>query len=229
MYMNHPTYFKELADYYNNSRLKPNDSMRTGVSDLRRQYNDPNSWVHACVNNLQSVFRGKRVLEVACGPGTWTQFLADVAEQVLATDQSPRLLRYAAELKLQNTNWLECDAFELSKINLRFNGVCHFNFINHIPLDLTPEFLRILHDRLEPGSTVFCATQRFRGSPDQPWYQKKDSGDMVSLRHKADGSVIEVIDTYFSEDLLRGLLAGKACRLRIFMNPWWWWATYQIP
>jgi hypothetical protein len=52
---------------------------------------------------------------------------------------------------------------------------------------------------------------------------------MVSLRHKRDGSSVEVIDTYFSEDLLWGLLAGKARHLRIFMNPWWWWATYQVP
>jgi hypothetical protein len=107
---------------------------------------------------------------------------------VLATDQSPRLLGYTRDLKLQNTNWLECDGFELSEINLKFNGACHFNFINYIPVDLIPQFLRILHYRLEPGSTVFCGTQRFRGSPDQPWYQKKHTDDMVSLRHKADGA-----------------------------------------
>ena len=99
MYMNHATYFKELADYYNNSRLDL--SAMRGVSNLRREYDDPNSWVRACVNNLQSVFRGKRVLEVASGAGKRTQFLADVAEQVLATDQSSRSLNYARDLKLQ--------------------------------------------------------------------------------------------------------------------------------
>lgn len=99
MYMNHATYFKELADYYSNSPLNLN-AMR-GVSNLRREYDDRNLWVRACVNNLRSVFRGKRVLEVACGAGKWTQFFADVAEQVLATDQSSRLLNYARDLKLQ--------------------------------------------------------------------------------------------------------------------------------
>jgi hypothetical protein len=79
-----------------------------------------------------------------------------------------------------------------------------------------------------PGSTVFCATKRFRGPPEEPWYEKKETGNMVSLRRHDDGRSIEVIDTLFTEDLLKGLFARKATRLQVTMKSWWWWATYQI-
>jgi hypothetical protein len=75
---------------------------------------------------------------------------------------------------------------------------------------------------------VFCASQRYQGSPEEPWYKKADTGDMVSLRHHDDGRPIEVVDTLFTEDLLREVLRGKARDLEITMKPWWWWASYRV-
>jgi hypothetical protein len=51
---------------------------------------------------------------------------------------------------------------------------------------------------------------------------------MVSLRHHDDGRPTEVVDTFFTEDLLRELLGGKTRNLHITLKPWSWWATYQL-
>jgi hypothetical protein len=50
---------------------------------------------------------------------------------------------------------------------------------------------------------------------------------MVSLRHHDDGRPIEVVDTLFTEELVREVLSGKARDLEITMKPWWWWASYR--
>ena len=224
--MDYASYFRELADYYNHSRL--HDKKMTGVAEIRDEFNRPDSWVRECAISLQRTLAKRRVLEVACGGGRWTQFIADVAERVVATDSSPGLLDNGRQLNLTNTEWVECDGFSLHQIEGTFNGACHINFMNHVPLELLPTFLDKVHEKLETGSVVFCATQRFQGSAEEPWYLKADTGDMVSLRHHNDGRPIEVVDTLFTEDLLKGLFAGKARRLQITMKSWWWWASYEV-
>ena len=168
------------------------------------------------------------MLEIACGAGVWTQFVAEVAERVVATDPCPRLLDYGRRLNFPKADWIECDAFSLHKIEGRFNAACHINFMNHIPRELLPAFIDELHRRLEPDSIVFCASQRFEVSAEEPWYEKAETGDMVSLRHHNDGRPIEVVDTPFTEDLLRELLGEKTRELQISLKPWWWWASYRI-
>src|SRR6186997_2665379 len=42
---------------------------------------------------LPSVLAGATVLEVACGTGYWTRFIAPVASAVVALDSSPETLR----------------------------------------------------------------------------------------------------------------------------------------
>jgi hypothetical protein len=39
---------------------------------------------------------------------------------------------------------------------------------------------------------------------------------------------IEVVDTLFTEELVREVLSGKARDLEITMKPWWWWASYRV-
>src|SRR5688572_32916865 len=46
---------------------------------------------------LPSVLRGRRILEIACGTGYWTQFLAPVASSILAIDSAEETLRIARE------------------------------------------------------------------------------------------------------------------------------------
>jgi hypothetical protein len=152
--MDYAGYFRELADYYNHSRIP--SKVMTGAAELRAEFNQSGSWVHQC------------------------------------------------------------------------GGACHINFMNHVPFELLPAFIEGLHRKLEPGSVVFCASQRWQGSAEEPWYEKPETGDIVSLRHHDDGRPIEVVDTLFTEELLREVLDGKAQPLQITIKPWWWWASYEV-
>jgi demethylmenaquinone methyltransferase/2-methoxy-6-polyprenyl-1,4-benzoquinol methylase len=46
-------------------------------------------------NWLPSLFNGKSIIEVACGTGCWTQFLASVVSELVAIDASPETLAIA--------------------------------------------------------------------------------------------------------------------------------------
>jgi 2-polyprenyl-3-methyl-5-hydroxy-6-metoxy-1,4-benzoquinol methylase len=220
-------YLEAIADYYNNSRLP---STPGAAASFRNDLARADYWGKYLVAEMQSVVEGRRVLEVACGMGKWTQLVADVAEQVTATDISANLLDNARGLPLprSNVSFVQCSAFDVQQVEGDFNAGLHMNFINHLPLAQVAQFLDCFHTALGPGAVVFCGTQRFRGDAQNPMYELRDTGDMVSLRHHDDGRMIEIVDTLFTEDLLRGLLAGKATHMNFTMNNYWWWLTYRV-
>ena len=78
--MDYDAYFRDLADYYNHSRIP--SKVMTGAAKIRAEFNQTGTWVWECAENLQATLAKRSVLEVACGSGRWTQFVADVAEQV---------------------------------------------------------------------------------------------------------------------------------------------------
>jgi hypothetical protein len=48
--MDYNAYFRDLADYYNNSRI-PSEVI-TGAAGLRAEFNQPGSWVRKCVDAM---------------------------------------------------------------------------------------------------------------------------------------------------------------------------------
>jgi hypothetical protein len=61
-----------------------------------------------------------------------------------------------------------------------------------------------------------------RGKSAGDFGETKSAGDRLRVRE------IEVVDTLFTEDRLRELLAGKTRGLPITLKPWWWWASYTV-
>src|SRR5260221_12198449 len=104
--MDYSEYFRQLADYYNNSRIP--SKVMTGAAEIRADFNRQGSWERQCAGQLQLVLAKRRGVEIACGSGRWTQFIADVAERVVALDSCPRLLEYARALALPNTECMTC-------------------------------------------------------------------------------------------------------------------------
>ncbi len=146
--MDYSEYFRQLADYYNNSRIP--SKVMTGAAEIRADFNRQGSWERQCAEHLQLVLAKRRVLEIACGSGRWTQFIADVADRVVALDPCPRLLEYARELGLPNTEWMECRS-ERSK------------FVSISPGHFTPwkgdkaSLFYALFAMLSPGGPCSCA------------------------------------------------------------------------
>ena len=110
---------------------------------------------------LPSVLSGKTVLEVACGTGYWTQFIAPVASSVVAIDSAPETLRIA-ERRVPSGNVLfqVGDAYALAQGSRRFSAAFAGFWFSHVPLERQREFLRGLNSALEPGAKVVLLDNR---------------------------------------------------------------------
>lgn len=76
---------------------------------------------------------GKRCLELACGTGNWTRFLAERFEDVVAVDSSPAMLRIArAKNNARRINFVQNDLLNLPPLG-SFAFIFGAFWITHVP------------------------------------------------------------------------------------------------
>jgi hypothetical protein len=85
-------YAEAMLAYYDHPG---NPVHQNGAAKKAREFDEEvvqrGHWRREVMRAMCRALRGRRVLEVACGTGVWTRYVVDVADQVLATDASPRL------------------------------------------------------------------------------------------------------------------------------------------
>jgi SAM-dependent methyltransferase len=180
---------------------------------------------------LRRLFAGRRVLEVACGTGYWTQVLAEVAERVCATDASPAMLALARAKKLPpaRVEFREADAFALDTVGGDCNGGLANFWLSHVPAARREGFLDGFHRRLARGSPVFLADNVFVPGISSALVHQPGCPDTFNRRKLPDGSEHEVVKNYFDEAAFRHLLAPRSTDLAVHFGNVFWWVSYRTP
>ena len=138
---------------------------------------------------VPSKFAGARVLEIACGTGYWTQFIAPVALHVTALDAAPETLDIArGRVPGTNVEFLVGDAYDLpQQRELRLRRVRGFWF-SHVPRARQREFLVGLNAALRPGARVVLLDNRYVEGSSTPVTEHDADGNGYQARRLADGS-----------------------------------------
>jgi SAM-dependent methyltransferase len=97
--------------------------------------------------------RCKDALEIGCGLGEFSRFLALRSDNVLALDLSAEMIRIARERSagFHNISYLVADAMEYPFPAARFDCVASFMTLHHMPLE---EILKIVQVALKPGGVL---------------------------------------------------------------------------
>lgn len=168
---------------------------------------------------IQDAMRGKRVLEVACGTGYWTERAVKTAGHITAIDAAPETLEIARAKKLPSdrVDFRLGDAYLLDGTGTFDAGLAMFWF-SHVPKARIEEFLHGLHAVLEKGSTVFMAENMLQKGIGGDFIRKPGIVDTFKQRTLADGSVYEVLKNYYDRSELEALLSPFATDLRVEMG-----------
>ena len=134
------TYYDARAEEYEDVYKKP--ERRTDLDLLKR--------------HISAVFTQLDVLEVACGTGYWTQFIARSARSIVAVDVNESVLNIARKKSYGTcpVTFLRNDVYSLEKAPFSSSAGFHAFWWSHIPLQDIPRFLQSFHSRLQDDSQV---------------------------------------------------------------------------
>jgi SAM-dependent methyltransferase len=182
---------------------------------------------HAIMEN----FRGRCVLEVACGTGYWTQLAAKVAERIEAIDESFEMLEIARakNIPADKVGFAQADAYNLDTVAGTFDaGLSNFWF-SHIPKAQVNEFLHGFHKKLLTRATVFMADNVYVPDIGGELIRRTEIEDTFKIRELSTGSKHVVLKNYYDEEELQGIFAPLVIDLEIHVGQCFWWLSYKIP
>ena len=204
-------YYAARAEEYDRVYLKPERQ-----PDLR-----------ALERWLPSVLGAGTLLEVACGTGYWTQFIAGTAREVVAVDASAEVLRIArARVKAGFASFVRGDAYRLPVASGRFEAAFAGFWISHVPHARVREFLGELHRTLKPGAKVVLLDNRYVPGSSTPVSERDAEGDTYQVRRLEDGSTHRVLKNFPSEAELRETVAKEAVEVRFHEWQYFWALEY---
>lgn len=204
-------YYAARAPEYDRIYLKPERQ-----ADLRRI----EAW-------LPTVFAGRSVLEIACGTGWWTQFVAPVAAHVLAIDAAPETLRIArGRVGGDNVAFAVGDAYALPVRLQGFEAAFAGFWFSHVPKGRISAFLAGLQQALAPGARVVFLDNRYVEGNSTPISERDAQGNTYQLRALQDGSTHRVLKNFPDEAELRAATQGFARELRFHSWEYYWALEY---
>jgi demethylmenaquinone methyltransferase/2-methoxy-6-polyprenyl-1,4-benzoquinol methylase len=180
--------------------------------------------------DIPALFKGRRVLEIACGTGYWTPLIAEQAESVLATDfnEEPLAIARAKAYRKANVRFERADAYALTAWPQKFSA-CYAGFWwSHVPLGRIDSFLQGLAAALESGAPVAFMDNRYVEGSSTPIARRDDDGNTYQIRRLADGSSHEVLKNFPTAQELRARLGRFGAPVDYTEYEYYWVATYRI-
>jgi SAM-dependent methyltransferase len=179
---------------------------------------------------LEREFNGLDVLEIACGTGFWTQFIARTARVILATDYNPETIEIARKRAYGKCilEFVLADAYLLACVRKDFSaGFCGF-WWSHIPKDKRRDFLNVFHAHLVSGARVIMIDNRFVEGSSTPVSRSDNRGNTFQLRKLGNGSVHEILKNFPSKTEIENDLDGFAREIQVTFFDYFWMVNYKI-
>lgn len=153
---------------------------------------------------LPSRFSDAKVLEVACGTGYWTQFIAALAAHIVGVDASAETLQVARRrVPAGKASFLVGDAYQLSPDLGVFNAAFAGFWFSHVPKARRRGFLQGLNALLVDGAKVVLLDNLYVQGSSSPIDETDAHGNTYQLRKLKDGSTHRVLKNFPSETELQ--------------------------
>ncbi|MGC0153036.1 class I SAM-dependent methyltransferase [Chromobacterium vaccinii] len=175
-------------------------------------------------------YAGCRALELGCGSGYWTQYLAPLASRYLALDPSPAALERAKLRPGVERVAFRAGGAEALPADERFDAVFAGLYFSHVPKQHRDELLARLHGGLSGGARVIFIDNSELQCREYPLVAYDDAGNGYQQRPTGDGGQRRVLKNFPNETELRLLLGRHGVGEMAFLRrEHFWLLEYRLP
>ena len=173
---------------------------------------------------------GRDVLEIACGTGYWTQFIAPLARALTATDINTETLEIA-RTKLYPPGRVrieQADVYQLPPRQDCFTGAFAGFWWSHLKSDERRSFIDILHRALAPGAIVVAMDNLYVPGSSTPIHHVDAEGNSFQQRRLDDGSTHLVLKNFPTEEELLADIEGIGEPAEYTALDYYWLLKYEV-
>jgi SAM-dependent methyltransferase len=147
---------------------------------------------------VPELYRRRTVLEVACGTGNWTQFIARTAKKVHACDINDSVLEIAREKPLprDRVSFFKADAVSLEGVPEGCDAAFAGFWWSHVKKSELARFVRNLAAHLEPGAVVGILDNQYAEGSSTAISRRDAEGNTYQMRKLANGEQHEVLKNF---------------------------------
>ncbi len=164
------------------------------------------------LHDLVATFAGRRrVLEVACGTGYWTERLARRAALVCGVDVNGSTLAVARARAYARAHvtLVQADVYRPLPLGPRFDAGFAGLWLSHVDVSRMAAFLDGFHAALAPGSSVMLFDERESERRAGATARVDDAGNRYEKRRLADGSRFEIVKNWYDAASLAALFRER--------------------
>ena len=196
-------YYRALAPEYTETA-----TLHVGEAELSA------AW-HALTARLDALDLTGDVLELACGPGTWTELLLRHARTLTALDASPEMLALAAaKVGDARVRFIQADIFAWTP-DRTYDAIFFGFWLSHVPLERFDSFWAAVGSCLKPGGRVVFFDDAYR-TDDELIEGPKSS---TIRRRLKDGTIYRAVKVPHTPESLEARLAGIGWRITLEQMP----------
>jgi len=179
---------------------------------------------------IPALFAGRTVLEVACGTGYWTQFIARSAKKVHACDINEPVLEIAREKPIARgkAEFFKGDAITLEAVPRGCNAAFAGFWWSHVKKSGIAQFVSNLAGVLEPGSLVGILDNQYAEGSSTPISRRDGEGNTYQMRKLANGDEYEVLKNFPTAEELRDAVSPVAREAHLESLQYYWLLVFKL-
>ncbi len=179
---------------------------------------------------IPSYFFEREVLEIACGTGYWTQFIAPVARKVTAIDINSETLAIARSkgLAAERISFEVADVWRLPPHYQAYTGAFAGFWWSHMRRADRRSFIDSLHRALSPGAIVVVLDNRYVEGSSTPISHVDAEGNSFQCRRLADGTEHTVLKNFPAQAELIADISGAGTAIEYTALDYYWVFKYEV-
>jgi ubiquinone/menaquinone biosynthesis C-methylase UbiE len=179
---------------------------------------------------IPEVFAGRTVLEVACGTGYWTQYIARKARMVHACDINEAVLEIARDKPIPRgkASFFKADAVSLEGVPAGCDAAFAGFWWSHVKKSGIEQFVRNLASRLEPGAVVAILDNSFFEGSSTPVSRRDAEGNTYQMRKLANGEEFEVLKNFPTPEELTAAVRPVAREAHLEALTYYWLLVFTL-